>query len=150
MELAHQDDYVKFAVSSGNRQEAIRELAERTGGFLIANTNNTDKLLTRVMEEVDTHYEIAYPPTSEREDGHFRKIEVKLARAGLHVETRSGYFAMPDTGEGPVTPVEMAGLKALDIRPRRTPSTSSRGLIVFAMREVRRNMRSPSRCLSQI
>ena len=46
MELAHQDDYVKFAVSSGNRQEAIRELAERTGGFLIANTNNTDKLLT--------------------------------------------------------------------------------------------------------
>ena len=44
MELAHQDDYLKFAVSSANRQEAIRELAERTGGFLIANTNNTDKL----------------------------------------------------------------------------------------------------------
>src|ERR1035438_468327 len=28
MELAHQDDYVKFTVSSANRQEAIRELAE--------------------------------------------------------------------------------------------------------------------------
>ena len=118
MELAHQDDYVKFGVSSANRQEAIRELAERTGGFLIANTNNTDKLLTRVMEEVDTHYEIAYPPTSEREDGHYRKIEVKLARAGLRVETRSGYFALPDTGERPVTPEEMAGLRALDTQPR--------------------------------
>jgi hypothetical protein len=67
---------------------------------------------------VDTHYEIAYPPTSEREDGHFRKIEVKLARSGLRVETRSGYFAVPDTGEGPVTPEEMAGLKALDTQPR--------------------------------
>ena len=102
MELAHQDDYLKFAVSSANPQEALRELAERTGGFIIANTNNTDKLLAHVMEEVDTHYEIAYPPASEREDGHFRKIEVKLARPGLQVETRGGYFAVPDTGEGPV------------------------------------------------
>jgi VWFA-related protein len=118
MELAHQDDYLKFAVSSANPQEALRELAERTGGFIIANTNNTDRLLSQVMEEVDTHYEIAYPPASEREDGHFRKIEVKLARPGLHVETRSGYFAVPDTGVGPVTPEEMAGLKALDTQPR--------------------------------
>ena len=119
MEMAHQDDYLKFMVASANRQEAIRELAERTGGFLIANTNNTDKLLAQVMEEVDTHYEIAYPPTSERFDGRFRKIEVKLARPGLQAATRGGYFAVPDTGADPVTPGEMAGLKALDtaLRP---------------------------------
>jgi hypothetical protein len=69
------------------------------------------------MEEVDTHYEIAYPPKSEREDGHFRKIEVKLARPGSRVETRTGYFAVPDTGH-PLTPEEMAGLRALDTQPR--------------------------------
>jgi VWFA-related protein len=117
-ELSHEDDYVKFGVSSANQQEALRELAERTGGFLIANTNNVDQLLSHVMEEVDTHYEIAYPPKAEREDGHFRKIEVKLARAGLRVETRSGYFAVPDTAVHPLTPEEMAGLRALDTRPR--------------------------------
>jgi VWFA-related protein len=117
MELAHQDDYVRFGVSSANTQEALRELAERTGGFLIANTNNVDHLLAHVMEEVDTHYEIAYPPKSEREDGHFRKIEVKLARPGSRVETRTGYFAVPDTGH-PLTPEEMAGLRALDTQPR--------------------------------
>ena len=117
MELAHQDDYVKFGVSSANTQETLRELAERTGGFLIANTNNVDHLLAHVMEEVDTHYEIAYPPKSEREDGHFRKIEVKLARPGLRVETRNGYFAVPDTGHA-LTPEEMAGLRALDTQPR--------------------------------
>jgi VWFA-related protein len=116
-EQSHEDDYVKFAVLSANPQEAIRELAERTGGFLIANTNNVDQLLTHVMEEVDTHYEIAYPPRAEGDDGHFRKVEVKLARAGLHVETRSGYFAVPDTGH-PLTPEEMAGLGALDTQPR--------------------------------
>ena len=117
MEQAHQDDYVRFGVSSANTQEALRELAERTGGFLIANTNNVDHLLAHVMEEVDTHYEIAYPPKSEREDGHFRKIEVKLARPGSRVETRTGYFAVPDTGH-PLTPEEMAGLRALDTQPR--------------------------------
>jgi len=116
MEQAHQDDYVKFGVSSANPQEALRELSERTGGFLIANTNNVDQLLSHVMEEVDTHYEIAYPPKSERYDGHFRKIEVKLARAGLRVETRNGYFAVPDTGHA-LTAEEMAGLRALDTQP---------------------------------
>jgi VWFA-related protein len=118
MELAHEDDYVKFAVSTANPQEALRELAERTGGFLIANTRNVDHLLAHVMEEVDTHYEIAYPPKSERDDGHFRKIEVKLGRAGLRVETRAGYFAVPDTGVHPLTPEEIAGLRALDSQPR--------------------------------
>jgi VWFA-related protein len=118
MELAHQDDYVRFAVSSANTQEALRELAERTGGFLIANTNNVEPLLAHVMEEVDTHYEIAYPPKSEREDGHFRKIEVKLARAGLRAETRRDYFAVPDTVFHPLAPEEIAGLRALDTQPR--------------------------------
>jgi len=118
MELARQDDYQKFAVSSANTQEALRELAERTGGFLIAYTNNVDHLLARVMEEVDTHYEIAYPPKSERDDGHFRKIELKLARANLRVETRSGYFALPDAAAHPLSPEEMAGLRALDTQPR--------------------------------
>jgi VWFA-related protein len=117
MEQAHQDDYVRFGVSSANTQETLRELAERTGGFLIANTNNVDLLLAHVMEEVDTHYEIAYPPKSEREDGHFRKIEVKLAKPGLRAETRNGYFAVPDTGHS-LTPEEMAGLRALDTQPR--------------------------------
>jgi VWFA-related protein len=117
-ELAHEFDYIRFAVSSANTQEALRELAERTGGFLIANTNNVDELLSHVMEEVDTHYEIAYPPKSERDDGHFRKIEVRLARAGLRVETRTGYFAVPDTAAHPLTPEEMAGLRALDTQPR--------------------------------
>jgi VWFA-related protein len=114
-ELSHQDDFIRFAVGSANRQEAIRELAERTGGFLIANTNNTDKLLAHVMEEVDTHYEIAYAPLSDRADGHFRKIEVKLARADWRVETRSGYYALPDAG---AAAEEMAGLRALDTQPR--------------------------------
>lgn len=116
MESMHQTDYLRFGVLSANVQEALRELAESTGGFLIANTNNTDRL-ARVMEDVDTHYEISYRPGSEIEDGHFRKIEVKLAKPDLRIQTRSGYFAVPDDGRDPLTPAEMAGLRALDAKP---------------------------------
>jgi VWFA-related protein len=116
MESMHQTDYLRYGVLSANVQEALRELAESTGGFLIANTNDTGKL-ARVMEDVDTHYEISYRPASEIEDGHFRKIEVKLAKPDLRVQTRSGYFAVPDNGGDPLTPAEMAGLRALDTKP---------------------------------
>ncbi|MGA2594700.1 MAG: VWA domain-containing protein, partial [Bryobacteraceae bacterium] len=118
MESMHQSDYLAFGVESANKQEALRELAESTGGFLIANTNNIEKLLGRVMEDVDTHYELAYQPTSDNYDGHFRKIEVKLARADLRVQTRSGYFALPGTSESVVEPAEVPALRALDAKPR--------------------------------
>ncbi|HTB10526.1 MAG TPA: VWA domain-containing protein [Bryobacteraceae bacterium] len=117
MESMHQTDYLRFAVLSANTQEALREISESTGGFVIANTNNTEALLTKVMEEVDTHFELAYRPAAPSNDGHFRKITVKVSRADLRVETRSGYYAVPDTGEGPLTAGDMGALEALDRNP---------------------------------
>jgi hypothetical protein len=67
-EASHQSDYLRFSVLSANTQEALREIAESTGGFIIANTNNTDALLTKVMEDVDTHFELAYRPLSAGDD----------------------------------------------------------------------------------
>jgi hypothetical protein len=70
------------------------------------------------MDDVDTHYELAYRPASPSSDGHFRKIEVKLNRADLRVETRTGYFAVPETGEGPLVPGDFGTLQALDSKPQ--------------------------------
>ncbi len=116
MESMHQTDYARFAVLSANTQEALRDLADSTGGFLIANTNNTEQLLGRVMEDVDTHYELSYRPAIDIEDGHYRKIEVKVAWSDGRVQTRSGYFAVPDNGD-PLTAGEVAGLQVLDSKP---------------------------------
>jgi VWFA-related protein len=116
-ESSHQTDYLRFAVLSANTQEALREISESTGGFIIANTNNTEGLLTKVMEDVDTHFELAYRPVSPGDDGHFRKIEVKIAGKDLRVQTRTGYYAVPDTGAGPLTPGDMSALHALDSNP---------------------------------
>jgi VWFA-related protein len=119
MEEMRQDDYTRQAVRTSDTQASLRALAEQTGGFLIANTNDLRKPFQRVVEDVDTHYEAAYRPASNTYDGRFRKIEVKLTRPDLTVENRSGYFAVPDNaGSGPLTPSEIAGLMALNAQPR--------------------------------
>jgi VWFA-related protein len=117
MESMHQTDYLRSAVLNANTQEALREISESTGGFIIANTNNTDALLAKVMEDVDTHYELAYRPASPSNDGRFHKIEVKVAGKDLRVQTRSGFYAVPDTGEGPLTAGDLGALAALNTKP---------------------------------
>jgi VWFA-related protein len=117
MELMNQDNYVRDSVLSANKQAGLRDLAESTGGFLIANTNNTQQLLKHVMEDVDTHYEVTYQPSVEGYDGRFRKIEVKLAGAGLQAKTRSGYFSLPEENGNSLGAGDMAGLRALNANP---------------------------------
>jgi VWFA-related protein len=116
-ELMHQDDYVRDSVLTANKQAGLRDLAESTGGFLIANTNNTPQLLKHIMEDVDTHYEVTYQPTGEGYDGRFRKVEVKLARTDLQARTRSGYFSLPETHADSLGAGDMAGLRALNTNP---------------------------------
>ncbi len=82
VDMFNQDETVNMSLHA-DPQAAMAELAESTGGFLIANSNDTAKPLHRVMEDVRAHYELSYVPTSQNYDGHFRKIEVQVARPGV-------------------------------------------------------------------
>ena len=121
-ELSRQDNYLHDAVRTSDSQAGLRALAEGTGGFLTANTNDLRKPFQQIVEDADTHYEADYHPSSGKYDGHFRKIEVKLARpdlvANAKVESRNGYFAIPEFADrAPLQPFEMAGLLALNAHP---------------------------------
>jgi VWFA-related protein len=117
-EKSRMGDTVDNAVRSSDVQSSLRELAEGTGGFLIANTNDFRKPFQRVVEDVDAHYEAAYRPASNKYDGRLRQIEVKLTRAGLSAESRRGYFDMPDLqGSAPLAPFETIGLALLNTKP---------------------------------
>jgi VWFA-related protein len=86
-----------------NLQDTLAILAEETGGFLTANTNDFKTPLQRIAEELETYYEITYNPHIDKYDGKFRQIDVKLNRADLRVQSRAGYFALPPemlTGNG--------------------------------------------------
>ena len=116
---SRQGDDVMAAVRTSDTQSSLRALSEGTGGFLIANTNDFRKSFQQLVQSLDTHYEAVYRPTTARYDGRLRKIEVKLARSDLQVESRTGYFAMPDLkGSGPLTPVESTAMAVLAAEPR--------------------------------
>jgi len=78
-----------------NSQTALGELAESTGGALIANTNDLRAPLRRLAEDIQTYYEITYNPEIKTYDGSFRKIMIKMSSSDLHVQSRSGYIALP-------------------------------------------------------
>jgi VWFA-related protein len=102
-------------------QGTLQMLAEETGGFLVANSNNLAERLQRVAGDLDAYYEIAYTPRGGAYDGRFRKIDVKVARRGVEVQSRSGYFAMPPTDGAPLLPYEMPMLAAASTTPLPTP-----------------------------
>ena len=78
-----------------NTQTALGELAESTGGALIANTNDLRGPLHKLAEDIQTYYEISYDPAIKIYDGSFRKITIKMASSDLRVQSRSGYIALP-------------------------------------------------------
>ena len=104
-------------VTATNYQENLRGLAEDTGGFAIANTNDVRVPLRRVMEEVRANYEVAYAPTSSNYDGHFRTIEVRAHRPGIRLQSRKGYFALPMLDGVALAPFEFGALTALNSQP---------------------------------
>ncbi|MFN7994507.1 MAG: VWA domain-containing protein [Bryobacteraceae bacterium] len=102
-----------------NGQNAMVELAEDTGGFFIANTNDYRIPLRRTEEEINSYYEVEYTPSNVEYDGRFRKIEVRALRAGLVIQSRSGYFALPpsESRAGAILqPFEVPLLKVLASR----------------------------------
>src|SRR5215831_7012667 len=69
------------------------------------------------MEDIRTHYELSYTPKSTVYDGHFRKIEVRLFRPKLTVQTRKGYFALPMLNGEALQPFELAALEKINTHP---------------------------------
>jgi len=109
------DDIAEMQVS--NRQLNMRTLAESTGGFAVTNTNQIAEPMQRVMEDIRSHYELSYAPKSTVYDGHFRKIEVRLVRPKLTVQTRKGYYALPTLNGEALQPFESSALEKINTRP---------------------------------
>lgn len=109
------------AINSGkaNTQDTLAELAQSTGGILIANTNDFRDQLKKVSEDIETYYQVTYDPRIEKYDGVFHKIEVRSSRAALRIQARSGYFALPpSTGDNVIlAPYELPLMQSFGARP---------------------------------
>jgi len=100
-----------------NVKGTLGDIAEGTGGFLIANTNDFKKGSERLAADLSGYYEVTYTPPPAPYDGRFRTIEVKVARKGVVVQNRSGYFAVPTGSSSAMFAYEVPLLGALSLDP---------------------------------
>lgn len=100
-----------------NPQSGLGQLAEETGGFLVADTNDASEGFERIQEDMRFHYVLAYTPSDPSYDGRFREIRVEVDRKKVRVQSRKGYFAIPPDVVVPVQSFEAPALAALDQKP---------------------------------
>ena len=90
-------------------QDSLRQLADETGGFAAVNSNDFKSAFERVVRDNSSYYVLAYYPPTNKRDGKFHKIEVKVNRPGLKVRARRGY-ALPKGN--PPKPAATGGMTA--------------------------------------
>ena len=74
-------------------RETLAALATDTGGRTFYDLNDFTPAFEEVQKENSSYYLIGYSPTNTHSDGRFRHIRVEVARPGLKVQARPGYFA---------------------------------------------------------
>jgi len=111
--LERNEDLLRLNPDSG-----LGQLANETGGFLITDSNDLKNRIQQVDEDLHSYYLLSYSSNNQKYDGHFRKIEVKLKRTGLSVQSRKGYYAIKDTFNSPVLSYEAAPIAALESTPK--------------------------------
>jgi hypothetical protein len=90
-------------VSGSTRQDMrvwLGQLSEETGAVLVGGSNDLRKGTDKVLADAAAYYEISYLPSSNAYDGTYRKIDTKVSRAGVKLQSRAGYFALPPSVGG--------------------------------------------------
>jgi VWFA-related protein len=75
----------------------MKKLAEQTGGRVIEVGNKQDKLrqaFDQIQNELRSQYNIGYTPTNNKQDGTYRKIQIKTKNGDYKVQARQGYYAL--------------------------------------------------------
>ncbi len=77
-----------------NNQQVMYMVAQGTGGFVIANTNDVLGALQRIAKDQDQYYLIGYAP-AETAEGSCHALRVKVNRGGTTLRSRSAYCNIP-------------------------------------------------------
>jgi VWFA-related protein len=80
---------------------SLRRLPLETGGLAITSSNDMLGGLRRIVDDLGGYYLVGYEPGETtfggpRDRPNFRKLAVKVKRAGLQARTRRGFYAVSD------------------------------------------------------
>lgn len=95
-----QQDMNKFSSDTASEHAAMSEMAEGTGGHAFYNTNGLAQAVATAIDDGSNFYTLTYTPENPNRKGEFRKIKVQLARQGVNLAYRHGYYA-DDPAKGP-------------------------------------------------
>jgi VWFA-related protein len=79
-----------------NGESEMKKLTEQTGGRVINVGNKFDKLreaFDQIAAELRSQYNIGYTPTNTKQDGSYRKLEIKN-KQNYKIQARAGYYAV--------------------------------------------------------
>ena len=82
--------------SNFTTQETLVTLAGDTGGRAYLDSNDFSRIFTGVQQDSSIYYLLGYHSTNPARDGRFRRITVRVNRAGLKLDFRRGYYAPAD------------------------------------------------------
>ena len=99
------------------RNDSLRTMADATDGIAVVQTNEMDAALRRIADDLSSYYLIGYS-SSEKLDGRFHRITVRIKRSGVNVRARRGYLAanaetVAATAAALVPPAEVADRRAM-------------------------------------
>jgi VWFA-related protein len=82
-------------------QAGMADLAGKTGGFLVHDTNDLSRGVQRILEDQSGYYLIGYkPPAKDFQSGktgaQIHRLRVRVKVAGLHVRSRSQFYGVAD------------------------------------------------------
>ena len=77
----------------GLEVDYLKTLADNTGARAITDTNDFAAGVGAIFNENAAYYLLGYQSTDRKEDGKFRRLEVRVNRPDVEVRTRSGYEA---------------------------------------------------------
>ena len=76
-----------------SRIESLITLANATDGMAVTNSNDIEKGLRRMADDLTSYYLLGYYSTNPKLDGGFRQIKVRTKQPGVDIRARRGYKA---------------------------------------------------------
>ena len=72
---------------------SLRDLADGTDGIAVMDTNDLDKGLRKISDDLTSYYLLGYYSTNSKTDGGYRSLKVRVKQPGVDVRARRGYRA---------------------------------------------------------
>jgi len=83
-----------FGGSVTMEHDALRDIADVTGGVPFFNRNDLDAAMKEAIQTGEDYYSLSYVPPLSKYDGKYHTIEVKVDRPDLHLQYRAGYTSV--------------------------------------------------------